>query len=97
MPHNLDIDKVKVVQPGLFLGVCKKGRFEPSHALCLALSKEDFKSTFEISDCEKYFRGETVASDQKGWTAVLYKGYPIGWGKGTDGVLKNHYPKHLRF
>ena len=97
MPHNLDIDKVKVVLPGLFLGVCKKGRFEPSHALCLALLKEDFKSTFEITDYEKYFRGETVASDNKGWTAVLYKGYPIGWGKGTDGVLKNHYPKHLRF
>ena len=95
--YNLDIDKIKVVLPGLFLGTCKKGRFEPSHALCLALSKEDFKSTFDISDCSAYFNGETISSDKKGWTAVLYNGYPVGWGKGSDGVLKNHFPKYLRF
>jgi len=97
MPYNLDIDKIKTVLPGLFLGVCKKGRFEPSHALCLALCKDDFKSTVQIDDCKGYFAGETIASDKKGWTAVLYNDYPIGWGKGSDGVLKNHFPKHLRF
>lgn len=96
-PYNLDIDKIKVVLPGLFLGICKKGRFEPSHALCLALSKEDFKSTFDVSDCGAYFSGETIPADKKGWTAVLYNGYPVGWGKGSDGVLKNHFPKYLRF
>ncbi len=97
MPYNLDIDKIKVVLPGLFLGTCKKDRFEPSHALCVALSKEEFKSTFEISDCGVFFRGETLPADKKGWTAVLYNGYPVGWGKGSDGVLKNHFPKYLRF
>ena len=97
MPYNLDIDKIKVILPGLFLGTCKKGRFEPSHALCIALSKDDFKSTLEISDCQAFFKGETIPSTQKGWTAVMYNGYPVGWGKGSDGVLKNHFPKYLRF
>lgn len=97
MPEKIDIDKIKVQLPGLFLGVCKKGRFEPSHALCLALGKDDFKSKIELSDMGKYFRGETVPCDNTGWTAVLYNGYPMGWGKASDGVLKNHFPKYLRF
>lgn len=97
MPYNLDINKIKTVLPGLFLGILKKGRFEPSHALCLALESGDFKSTVELSDCSGFFRGETVPCDKKGWTAVLYDGYPVGWGKGSDGILKNHFPKHLRF
>lgn len=97
MPYNLDIDKIKTVLPGLFLGTCKKGRFEPSHALCLALESSDFKSTIEITDCSAFFKGETIPCDKHGWTAVLYNNYPIGWGKGSDGVLKNHFPKYLRF
>ncbi len=97
IPSGVDIDKIKTVLPGLFLGVCKKGRFEPAHALCLALSKDDFKNTLETDSPEKFFRGETLPCDKKGWTAVLYDGYPIGWGKASDGVLKNHFPKYLRF
>lgn len=97
LPYNLDIDKIKVIAPGLFLGTLKKGRFEPSHALCLALSKEDFKSKIEVSDCSKFFSGETIPTEKKGWTAVLYNGYPVGWGKASDGILKNHFPKYLRF
>lgn len=97
MPYNLDIDKIKTELPGLFLGLCKKGRFEPSHALCLALSPVDFKEILETDSPERFFKGETLPAKQKGWTAVLYNGFPIGWGKGSDGVLKNHFPKYLRF
>ena len=97
MPYSLDIDKIKTELPGLFLGVCKKSRFEPAHALCLALSKEDFKNVYETEDTDKFFRGETLSGDVKGWTAVLYKGFPIGWGKGSEGIIKNHFPKYLRF
>lgn len=97
MPYNLDIDKIKTELPGLFLGLCKKGRFEPSHALCLALSPEDFKEVLETDSPERFFKGETLPAKQKGWTAVLYNGFQIGWGKGSDGVLKNHFPKYLRF
>ena len=97
VPENLDIDKIKTVLPGLYLGMLKKGRFEPSHALCLALTKDDFKSVQEVENCDGFFRGETILSEKKGWTAVTYCGYPLGWGKGSDGVLKNHFPKYLRF
>ena len=97
LPHKLDIDKIKTELAGLFLGTCKKGRFEPSHELCLALSAEDFKNTQEITEPAKYYGGATFPSDKKGWTAALYNGFPIGWGKASDGMLKNHFPKYLRF
>ncbi len=97
MPESLDIDKIKTILPGLELGVCKKDRFLPSHALCLALGVKDFKNTEEIKEPERFFRGETFPTDKKGWTAAVYKGYPIGWGKASEGILKNHFPKYLRF
>lgn len=99
-PENIDIDKIKVIRAGLNLGICRKGRFEPSHALCLALCKNDFKNTVDFpcdSDAlKKYLMGETIPFDKNGWCAVTVNSYPIGWGKASGGVLKNHFPKYLR-
>ena len=99
-PKNINIDKIKVVRAGLHLGICRKNRFDPSHALCLALKKEDFKNSIDFScDSEilkKYLMGETIEYDKKGWCAVTVNGYPIGWGKASNGILKNHFPKYMR-
>ena len=99
-PLNLDLGGLKVVRPGLHLGMCKKGRFEPAHALVLALNCESFKETVTFSsdseEIKKYLHGETLPGDGKGWTAVLCDGLPLGWAKASNGVLKNHYPKGLR-
>ena len=99
-PFGIDIDKIKVIRCGLLLGQCKKNRFEPSHALALVLNKDDFKN-YENVDCDDeriktYLTGNVISSDKSGWCAVCAGGYPIGWGKGSGGVLKNHYPKRLR-
>lgn len=98
MPFAFDFDKIKVARPGLLLGECKKNRFEPSHALALALEKNDFKNTVEPSDDElkAFLHGNVIPCDKNGYTAVLADGFPIGWGKASCGVLKNHFPKHLR-
>lgn len=100
LPEGINIDKIKVVRAGLELGEVRKGRFIPSHALALALKKEDFKNTIdfdsESEEIKKFLRGETIDADIEGWCCVLADGYPIGWAKGSGGVLKNHYPKHLR-
>lgn len=97
LPSGINIDGIKTLLAGLYLGNVKKDRFLPSHALCLALSVGDFKRTFALDDVSKYFRGETLKTELSGWTAVTFDGYPIGWGKGADGILKNHFPKNLRF
>ncbi len=100
MPQGFDIDKIKVLRAGLELGEIRKGRFVPSHALALALESEDFVSTVNFDadsdEIKRYMHGETLQADIDGWVAVLADGYPLGWAKGTGGVLKNHYPKHLR-
>ncbi len=101
LPNGIScVDKIKTVRAGLHLGVCKKNRFEPSHALCLALGKELFKNSVNYecgsAELDAYMRGETLESDIVGWVGVLADGYPIGWGKGSGGVIKNHFPKYLR-
>lgn len=96
LPQNVNIDKIKVVRAGLYLGVCKKGRFEPSHALALALCADEIKNRCEVEDIEKYLCGETFDSDIKGWCVVTYHGVSMGWAKGAGGVMKNHFPKYLR-
>ena len=99
-PKCIDVDKIKVVRNGLNLGIYRKNRFEPSYALCLALKKEDFKNTVDFEcdseELKKYLMGNTVECDKKGWCAVTVNGYPIGWGKASNGILKNHFPKYLR-
>lgn len=99
LPFGINVDKIKTELAGLFLGTVRKGRFIPSHNLCLSLQKNDFKSYLEVSleDAEKFFHGETLLTENIGWTAVLYNGYPIGWGKASGGILKNHFPKKLDF
>lgn len=94
------LDKIKCIRAGLMLGEIRKGRFVPSHHLCMSLKKEDFKRTisFNENDIEFYKQGGSVAAiSEKGYGAALYRDkFPIGWYKYSDGVAKNHYPKYLR-
>ena len=93
-----ELKGLKVERPGLELGIAKKGRFEPAHALALWLSDckccQDYGAA--SPEMEKYLHGEVVPSSPKGWCLVRVDGYSIGWGKGDGTVLKNHYPKGLR-
>ena len=91
---------MKVLRPGLHLGTFKKNRFEPSHALALALKPKEAKQAVTVSfaEAEKYINGQTLSVNvqAKGWCLVCVDGYSLGWGKVTGNVLKNHYPKGLR-
>ncbi|ADL34370.1 RNA methylase NOL1/NOP2/sun family [Butyrivibrio proteoclasticus B316] len=97
------IHGLKCMRPGLHLGTIKKDRFEPSHALALAIKKEDAKNTISFAEdsneIRQYLNGQTVKCSKdapKGWTVVCVDDYSIGWAKQAGGVLKNHYPKGLR-
>ncbi len=101
MKEELNLKGLKVLRPGLHMGTFEKKRFEPSHSLALALKAKDVKRSFEIStnegEAERYLRGESfVTTGAKGWTLVCVDGYSAGWGKVSNGMLKNHYPKGLR-
>ena len=93
--------KLKVLRYGLHLGMLKKNRFEPSHALSHYLTIEDAKyvEDLKLDDTKilDYLRGNVINTGQsRGWVLVAVEGVPIGWGKESNGVIKNHYPKGLR-
>jgi NOL1/NOP2/fmu family ribosome biogenesis protein len=96
-PEDLpELRGLKVERCGLELGVVKKDRFEPAHALALWL--RDCANTAELSleEAEVYMQGNVLPTKIKGWCLVTVGGYSLGWGKGDGKQLKNHYPKGLR-
>lgn len=101
-PRGLKFLKgLKVLRPGLHLGTMKKNRFEPSHALALACTKEEAVNITNLSSDSKeirdYLNGQTFSCEgEKGWHLICVDGYSIGWGKLAGGIMKNHYPRGLR-
>ena len=93
---------LKLLRLGLELGALRKGRFEPAHALAMALRPGDARQTLRLApdapELAAYLRGETLSVPPalKGWVLVCAGEYSLGWGKAVNGVLKNHYPKGLR-
>lgn len=90
---------MKVLRPGLQLATEKKNRYEPAHALSLALVPGDSGRFYELSEQEAraFLRGESIAcGERRGWTVLSYEGYALGFGKASGGQIKNHYPKGLR-
>ena len=92
---------LRVLRPGLHLGEIKKDRFEPSHALALALGADDVQKVWRMSSKDylpvAYLGGRTFpAEGLKGWYLILVDGISLGWGKLAGNVMKNHYPKGLR-
>ncbi|MGN0797799.1 MAG: RsmB/NOP family class I SAM-dependent RNA methyltransferase [Christensenellales bacterium] len=101
LPHpSPNLKGVRVLRCGLHLGEIKKDRFEPSHSLAMHLSAKDAKRIIDTAESdglvEKYYVGETLECDFRGWGLVCVDGYPCGWCKGDGVQAKNHYPKGLR-
>lgn len=95
-----DLSGLKVLRAGLRLGDVVKGRFVPAHSLAAALSPEQAVSSLDLPhdsrEAHDFLFGATLEADRKGWTLVSAGGCSLGWGKGSDGIVKNHYPKGLR-
>lgn len=93
LPDHSDLN---VIRPGWFLGTNKKGRFEPSHGLALALKKHQAKNVIDFESNSdfviKYLKGETLEIEaNKGYNLITVDGYSLGWAKGMDSILKNEY------
>ncbi|WP_135554246.1 RsmB/NOP family class I SAM-dependent RNA methyltransferase [Paenibacillus cymbidii] len=106
------LDGIRVVRPGLYVGSLHRSRFEPAHALALALRAEEAKRRLELRADEpaalRYLKGETLQVEAerlttsgdtlaKGYCLVCIDGFPVGWGKWLDGMLKNDYPPGWRW
>ena len=92
--------KNNVIRYSVYVGDIVNKRFEPSHCLYRSnnLSRK-FKYRYDLDDNEykKFISGNelTIKKDSH-YYLVTYKGYSLGYGKCSNGQLKNKYPKGLR-
>ena len=90
---------LRILRCGLYVGEIKRNRFEPSQSLAMALTKDEFDNCLDLSADDtkviKYLKGETIDFDdtsvKNGYVLVCVDGYPLGFGKANQGVLKNKY------
>lgn len=97
-----ELQGLKVARPGLHLCDIRKNRVEPAHALAMALpaSASAWTQSYapDAPEIAAYLRGETLAASEgsAGWGRIAVDGFPLGWGKASAGIVKNHLPKGLR-
>ncbi|MFZ9138868.1 MAG: RsmB/NOP family class I SAM-dependent RNA methyltransferase [Bacilli bacterium] len=89
------------LRAGVYFGDIEKNIFYPSHHLAHTLRPEDVKQhlnlTLEDPRLPQYLQGEEIHADiEKGWVLISVDGFSLGWGKASQGRIKNHYPKALR-
>jgi NOL1/NOP2/sun family putative RNA methylase len=107
-PEMPDPENLRAIRPGWWLGTIRSGkkgsdyRFEPSHALAMGLKASDVRLslTLEVHSAQvlAFLQGEVLDwTGEDGWILVCIDGFPLGWGRGVQGRLKNHYPRGLRW
>jgi NOL1/NOP2/sun family putative RNA methylase len=101
-PGAPDMSGLRSTLSGWRLGTLRKGRFEPSHALAMALRAQQVRQRLDepigSELVTRTMRGETFDTPgPDGWVLIAVEGFPVGWGKRSGGVVKNHYPKSLRW
>lgn len=94
-----------VLRAGVMLGEVKKSyvqRIQPAHALFMAAQPYELRSVLDLacddSRLSAFLRGEEIQVEDSfsGYTGVAVHGILTGFGKCSNGVMKNHYPKGLR-
>ncbi len=102
--HDLNLEKIRTMRSGLLVGKIKNNRFEPSTTLALALTKKQFKQVIDLKSDDirviKYLKSETLEVkdyNYQGYVLVCVDGYPLGFGKVNNGILKNMYEAKYRW
>ena len=101
LPDGLpDLKGVKVERFGWWLGSFKTGRFEPAHALAMALKPDDVQQVVDFPadapEARAYLHRQPLPSPgPDGWVLVTVDGFPLGWARRVQGVLKSRAPRWL--
>ena len=93
---------LRILRRGLLFGEQKKKRFEPSQALAMTLGPDTFDNCLDLSAEDirvtKYLHGETIdisaeetGGKSNGYILICVEGYSLGFGKLSQGVIKNKY------
>lgn len=90
-------DGLRVLRQGLRIAEMRENYLIPDHALAMSGWKLSV-GVREMDETEtvRYLSGETMEGVGSGWMLARYRGLNLGWGKTSQGIFKNHYPKGLR-
>ena len=101
--HDLQLDGLRILRSGLFLGEYEHERFQPSQALAMALKAADYPRIIDLAEDDirvnKYLKCETLNLpdfDIEGTVLVCVDHFPLGFGKIRNHILKNCYPPNYR-
>ena len=96
---KLNLNGLKVLSTGIYLGKIINTNFTPSLNLAHFLTVEQCKRTYELNerDAKKYLEGyELDTQIDDGWMLLTYQNIPLAFGKVVKNKIKNHYPKNMR-
>lgn len=102
LPHGLPhCQGLGVLSAGVAVATICKNRLEPTHSLFVASCANNCRQVihFPVTDplLHSFLHGQEIPCDvSSGWTCVCVAGIPVGFGKASNGKLKNRYPKGLR-
>ncbi len=101
LPQEIAVpNKTRVLRYGLGIGEWIGKTLRPLHHCVSALPSSAFRSEVILSKKEtiSFIKGEELFCEKNkaGWCRVSFEDYGIGWGKASNGILKNHLPKSLR-
>jgi NOL1/NOP2/sun family putative RNA methylase len=96
-----NLSGLRFIQPGWRLGLIRKGRLTPSHALAMGLSCSHAQHSLPLAARDPrvtaYLAGESFSDyGENAWILITVDDYPIGWGKRVSNRIKNYYPHSLR-
>lgn len=93
-----DTKGLRILRKGLLLGEIKKNRFEPAQALASSLKMKEYPNIINLDPYDfnviKYLKGETITIEgnyKNGLQLIGAGGFPLGWGKLNNNILKNKY------
>lgn len=97
IPPCPELKGIRVLRAGLQIAEIRGKNMIPDHGAALAFKECGAQcADADASDAQKYIAGGEFPGDTKGWVLLKYRGIAVGWGKGSGGTIKNHYPKGLR-
>ncbi|MBQ1685646.1 MAG: hypothetical protein II072_09075, partial [Clostridia bacterium] len=101
-----ELTSLPIVSFGVEVGEFAKGRLRPSHAFFMAAHGLGYRKCFDFAPDDplllSFLGGNTLPvseSDAEEFSGcfcpVTVSGFAVGFGKVSDGQLKNHLPKGL--
>lgn len=99
-PDFPDLSRVRgiaVLRSGMHLGTVRGRVFIPDHAWAMSVCPPDMpRIRLSAEEARQYQTGQVLPAQGRGWVLACHGGLPLGWGKVSDGMMKNHYPRGLR-